>query len=484
MKLHATLSQLKNLSHRQVLGLGVFLAALLALLTVLLVSAGSSAAAVTTVVVAKQSFSLEVVARGTVKPAKVVAIKSLISSNQAQLIYLHEEGVPVNAGLVIARFDTKPFMDRLLAAEQEVADTRTLLLAAQKAIHLQEEEYAGRFDAAQRNLEIAKIKLQDLKEGAGKLKRQQLQQKLQQDKRACDLARSELEDFEFLLQKGHVSKRERDKVADRLRSLEESLTLAESGLVNFEQYELARSLREAELLVEGSRTEQDRLRRTAVIDHQRLEADQEKRRRDVTVAEQRLEKATQDVANCDVAAPIQGVLLHTTLPRPEGLRKIQIGDAIWFGQTFIEMPDTRELIIEMDVREIDVAKLKAAMSARIYMDALPSQPFGGTLVGVADMAREDPAAGSIRSFRARVKMTDASADLHIGMSANVSIAYHTVKDVLAIPVAAISYKQGAPMVEMDSGRLQKVALGAIGQEWAEVKEGLKLSDKIRIKRSL
>ena len=49
--------------------------------------------------VQRQSFSLQVHERGIVRPARVVPIKSKISSNRAKVVWLHDEGKQVTKGL-------------------------------------------------------------------------------------------------------------------------------------------------------------------------------------------------------------------------------------------------------------------------------------------------------------------------------------------------------------------------------------------------
>ena len=136
-----------------------------------------------TVPIERQTFNLQVTERGIVRPAKVVPIKSQISSNKAQIVWLHPEGQHVNKGVIVARFDTKPFLDKLLKAEQKLVDAKARLNAANKALQLQQEEEAGKLEAVQNKLEIARIKANDLKQGTGKLRRKKLIQKQQQAER-------------------------------------------------------------------------------------------------------------------------------------------------------------------------------------------------------------------------------------------------------------------------------------------------------------
>lgn len=430
--------------------------------------------------VSRQSFNLQVTERGVIRPAQVLSIKSRLSGNQSKLVWLVDEGEVISKGQLIARFDTKPFMDKMEKAEQQMTDARAQLAVAIKSIELQKEEENSKIEAAKRDLEIKNIQANELKNGAGPLKRQQLEQKVAKSLRTQAIANSELEDIRPLLEKGHVTLREFAKGEDNLIAAAESLTIARAELHNFEKYEWPRILREAEVIEEGARMDLSRVIRTAELIIQKFTSELEKARRDKIVKEKLLTKAKKDVTVCDVYSPADGILLYALIPSVSSKRKIQIGDSIWVGQTFLEVPDTRELVVEINVREIDVAKLKVGMMAEVVLDAFPGQIFPGELVAVDALAQKKKDEG-VRRFFSRIKLLETSSRIHIGMSANVKITYLELQDVPVIPVSAIVYKSGmATITQMVDGQKKqvKVKLGGSGIQWAQVIEGVEEGDRI------
>jgi HlyD family secretion protein len=420
-------------------------------------------------------FDLTIVERGVIRPAKVEPIKSKISSNQAQIVWAYEEGESVNKGLIVARFDTKPFMDKLQKAQQDLADAEASLLAAEKALELQDEQETGKIEAAKRKLEIAQIKAQDLKEGSGRLKRRKLVQAMEQAERSASMAAAELDDFEMLLKKGHVSQRERDKISDQRRAANDALDMAQAELKNFDRFEWPRLLREAQLIVEAEKTDLERVKRTAELEIQRRQGDVIKFQRSVHAAQKTLNHASQDVENCDVRAPIDGTLLYVELPKEGGRRKLQIGDAIWFGQTFMEIPDTRDMVVEFSVREVDIVKLRPGMKVWIKVDALSQQRFAGTLIAIDTLAETDQRS-NLSEFRATAHFDTLPETLHVGMSANVDIPYKKFNSTLAVPLRAITYVDGQAQVAIatpDGGVAKRtLALGGMSTQWVEVRRGL------------
>ena len=210
-----------------------------------------------------------------------------------------------------------------------------------------------------------------------------------------------------------------------------------------------------------------------------------KQQRDIRVAEARLDKAREELESSDVRAPIDGVLLYVTLrgSKQGQKQKIELGDAVWLGQTFMEIPDTRDLVVDVNVREIDVAKLTPAMEAIIELDAFPGRLFQGQLIFIGSLAQSDAERTQLRHYQARVRFHQPPPEAHVGMSADVKITYRTLDEVIAVSTAAVEYQNGTPTVRLrKSGKTEQVpvTLGEIGPEWAEVISGLVEGDEVEV----
>jgi multidrug resistance efflux pump len=423
--------------------------------------------------VERRNFVLDIVERGVVEPARISPISSPILSNQAKIVWLIKEGTLVRKGILVARFDTKPFMDSLLRAELAYADAQATFAASEKVLSLQQEEEAGKIGEAERRLEIARIQADNIKNGSGPLQRIVLEQKVQQEQRNLAISRSELADLEALLVKGHISAREKDKVEDKVITAAELVAVAQAELENFDKYAWPKMLREAELLVNGAASDLVRVRRTAELLIQNRAAEVEKNRRLVASRLNELEQARGDVANCDIISPADGLLLYSEIPRDTGRRKVQIGDSVWVGQTFLQVPDTTELVAEFQVREVDVAKIAVGMKTDLEVDAFPGQIFPGEVEAVASLSRED--GENLRRFPTRVRFIGDTGRIHVGMSVTARITYAELGEVLAVPISSVAYRDGQSLVRLVTAgedRPAPVVLGARGRLWVELREGL------------
>ncbi len=434
-----------------------------------------------TIIVEKHSFPLQIVERGVVRPAKISPISSQISGNQSKIVWLVKEGTQVNKGLLVARFDTKPLGDSLHKAEQAFVDAQATFVAAEKMLSLQKEEEAGKIEEAARKVTISKIQADNVRNGSGPLKRKTLQQQVDQAKRMLEISQNELNDMNLLLEKGHVSTRERDKAADKLSTATEQVTVATAELDNFKAYAWPQMLREAELLVSGAESNLERIKRTGEILIQNRADEVEKQRRDLEIKKTALENARTELGNCEVYSPANGVLLYPELPRENGRRKIQIGDSVWVGQTFLEIPDTSELIAELQIREVDVSQIAPGMKTEIEVDAFPGRIFTGVVESVASLAKEDVENNNIRRFYTRVRLTGDTDKIHVGMSVTVKIIYRELHEVVAIPFSSVFFKATQAMVRKTRDGINEdipIVLGDRGQLWVEVVQGLQPGEQI------
>ena len=431
--------------------------------------------------VSKRNFTTYVHERGIVKPAQIAPITSQISSNQAKIVWLVPEGTHVKKGTLVARFDSKPFMDMLEKAEQDHLDAFATFQSAQKALALQKEEEDSKIEAAKRKLEIAKVEAADILRGSGPMKRKITEQKLHQQQRALQLAENELNDMETLLKKGHTSSRERDMAKDTLQTAKEDLLIATTALNNFDTYVWPQMQSKAKLHMAAAESDLLRVRRTTGIHIQNRESEVEKNRRLLENKRKGVEQAKQGVVDCDIYAPASGILLYSELPRDNRRRKIQIGDSIWFGQTFLQIPDTRALVADIDVREVDVARIAEKMKVEIDVDAFPGEKFQGEIETIATLASEDSTHLGIRKFKTRIRFLGNTGKIFVGMSVSTHIVCKELRDVTAIPISGIAYrKDGFTVQKINDGEPNEVPvkIGARSGIWAEVLDGLDVGDQI------
>ncbi|CAN5412762.1 hypothetical protein BH09ACT1_BH09ACT1_09170 [soil metagenome] len=134
--------------------------------------------------------------------------------------------------------------------------------------------------------------------------------------------------------------------------------------------------------------------------------------------------------------------------------------------------------ISVMVSEYDVPKLQAGQAVEVTMGA-SEEPFAGVIQSIASSPSN---ATGVEQYQVIVTSTEIPASSRIGMSATVAIAIASKKDVLNVPVSAVSTVGGKTVVTVidDRGKqvVTTVKVGLLGNGSVEIISGLKKGDKV------
>lgn len=182
-------------------------------------------------------------------------------------------------------------------------------------------------------------------------------------------------------------------------------------------------------------------------------------------------------------APRAGVVVVGSHPW-EG-RKFQAGDAVWPGFPLVTLPELDSLVLVAELSDVDDGRLAAGMRGRCVLDAFPESPVECSVREIAPMAQEVARLSLRRAFRAVVTLAKVdSARFRPGMSARAEIVVESSADALLVDRAAIDFplpavsavsagSVPAPVrVQLESGELRAVTLGACNARECVVQEGL------------
>jgi HlyD family secretion protein len=422
-------------------------------------------------IIKSTSFSNHVLARGEVQPAKVIPIKSSVSDLKSKLVWIAEDGKSVKRNEVIARFDQSPFEEKLQAEEQYLADAKAQFEMLNQQLAILNEEEQKKVEKAKKELEIAKLKVSDMLHGQGPMTRELHQVELAQIKRELSIAEAEVTDFKLMLDKGHVSRREFEKVADKVKQLQESASLKQKQLDNFDKYEWPKIKRQAEVTEEQAYAEYLTALKLSDLNVRKMGDRAIKVQRDILRIENKVEKIKQNISACTIRAPIEGQLFHTELPRADGVRKIQVGDNIFAGQTFMQIPDTNQLTFEVEIREFDLSQVEVGQPANIVLDAFPNQNIDAVVNKISTVASEK-SDEQVNQFLATLHIVEPEFQAHVGMYGQATIVVNSVENVLAAPLHFIKKEQDKNWVELVNGRMVEVQLGLVNNHWVELIDGV------------
>ncbi|MCX9157548.1 efflux RND transporter periplasmic adaptor subunit [Niveibacterium sp. 24ML] len=193
-------------------------------------------------------------------------------------------------------------------------------------------------------------------------------------------------------------------------------------------------------------------------------------------AQARIGASQADTARTVLRAPFDGIVAELNgevgeylTPSPPGIQTLPAVDLI----------DDSCLYVSAPIDEVDAARLKLGMSARITLDAFRDRHFKGTVKRIAPyvLALEKQA----RTAEVEVHFTDTADTqaLLIGYSADVDIIVTTHDPVLRVPTAAVMPGNRVLVLGSD-GVLKEVTFspGLSNWEFTEVASGLAKGDRI------
>ncbi|MBI5604127.1 MAG: efflux RND transporter periplasmic adaptor subunit [Deltaproteobacteria bacterium] len=180
-------------------------------------------------------------------------------------------------------------------------------------------------------------------------------------------------------------------------------------------------------------------------------------------------------------APFDGVVL--TKNADVGEVVAPFGSSINAKAAVVTMADMESLIVEADVSEINLAKVKKGQPCEIQLDALPGHRFPGRVHMIVPTADRSKA-----TVLTKVKFLERDERILPEMSAKVAFLSRPVtreeQPKLAVPGSAIVDRNGKTFIyrlEGKSVRLVEVRKGPDLLDFIEVTQGLKAGERIVLK---
>ena len=168
-----------------------------------------------------------------------------------------------------------------------------------------------------------------------------------------------------------------------------------------------------------------------------------------------------------ITAPLSGTIVE---------RNVSLGGSVEPKETLFRIVDLSEVIVEGDVFESDVSKVKLGQDARVRTDAYPDMVFNGTVSFIASQI--DP---EKRTLRVWVSIDNKEGLLKPGFFARVDLVVRPGGEVLAVPVGAIIDDGAEKFVFVKNGSRfvrQDVATGLSDDSYIEITDGLYPGDQV------
>jgi RND family efflux transporter MFP subunit len=166
-------------------------------------------------------------------------------------------------------------------------------------------------------------------------------------------------------------------------------------------------------------------------------------------------------------APMSGVIIE---------RNISAGHNLIAGEVIMTIADLTQVWGDADIYQSDLPYVSVGMPLEVSLPFLPDKPFKGKVIFVSPTL--DP---ETRTLQARLEIPNPDLLLRPGMYGDASL-YFSLGEKLGVPADAVMFsgKQTYAFKDGGDGRLipTRIKVGARGDDWYEVVDGLKEGDRI------
>ncbi|MNO55605.1 Macrolide export protein MacA [compost metagenome] len=218
-------------------------------------------------------------------------------------------------------------------------------------------------------------------------------------------------------------------------------------LITFVAADMSDKLKEADKSLENLKTELENKQENYKTLAMNNAADEE-----LDSAKAAIDKANSDIQDQqDSIADIQEDMVPPdplTAPIDGTITAVNItdGEQAQNGTELFTMTDYVNLSVTVQVDELDIPKVKLNQAATITLDALEDKEFAGKVI---DIAKEGTSSNGVSLFDVTVGLNKSDGVL-VGMSAEVAITIEEKKDVLTVPIEAVTEINGKYFVSVPS----------------------------------
>ena len=443
-------------------------------------------------VVERGRLSVSIRQGGTIHHRDKVIVKSKLEGNST-VIWIIDEGKQVEKGALLLELDASKFEQKKEQQDIVVINSEANLISAREALAVTKNDAQTAIDDAKLAIKLAELDHKKYVEGEFPQQVEEAQADITIAREELQRARDRVEWSTTLEKDGYLTRTElqADELAAKRSELK--LSTAQSKLKVLKQYTYVRKLAELENNLAKVRRALDPVERKAAADIRQAEAKLKARESEHKQQLLVLKKATAQIKECKVYAPVSGEVVYaTTTSRhhwrssPEPLGE---GSTVHERQELFHMPGEDKIMMAVTsipqasrnkVIDPETKRLRR-LPARVTIDEVKDKYFPATLAKMAPMPSKAQWYDTNKVFTTEVHVNEVDSDLRPGYSCSVEIIVAQYDKVLSVPLQAVHMVKGQPTVHVMTAygpKPRAVEIGLDNNRMVHIKSGLKEDDEV------
>jgi len=196
-------------------------------------------------------------------------------------------------------------------------------------------------------------------------------------------------------------------------------------------------------------------------------------------------------ANADrmiLKAPIDGLAVAQTIWRGGDMGQARAGDQLWPGRMFLTVVDTRSMVVNASVNQVDVEKLRIGHKATVRFDAYPDLVLPATVYSIGGVPKPGGQRASfVKEIAVRLKLDQTDPRVIPDLSVSAEVVLDSQQNATIAPLASIfrddSSQDAHVYVRAANGWNRRAVELALANNIAvAVRSGLKVGDVVALEQ--
>ncbi len=192
-----------------------------------------------------------------------------------------------------------------------------------------------------------------------------------------------------------------------------------------------------------------------------------------------------------ILAPQAGLVVYALVGNAEQGRKIEVGMTPFEGMDLMYLPDVSSMLVDIEISEVDLAKVQVGQPVEVRLDAYDDVVFKGEVAEVGALAKRKMSritgkATGAKVFEVTIKVLDSDIRLKPGLTATTDIIVSKVPEALYIPLEAVFLDDNGNTVAFvrkgGSTEVRPIVIGESNDRFVIVNSGLTEGEDVLLGR--
>jgi multidrug resistance efflux pump len=424
---------------------------------------------------------------------QAVSNVEIVSPVEGQNVILEiaPEGSFVHKGDVVCKLESSEIQRKIETAQLDLQKAESDLTAARENKEIQDSTNAANLEAANVELILARLDLQQYVEGTYPSDRQNAQTSVEMSKISVKDKEDNLAQTRSLFSKGFVTSVDVKKAELELLTAQNDLDKQSTALMVLEKYTHEKEVTDRRNKVAQAEKKLVRVQRENASQLAQKVSDLNAKDQTLSLRRDQLKHMQEQLEACTIKAPGDGMVVYSSSSGGGWGRRdtpIQPGATVRMQEQIIRLPDTSAVKAVARISEAQVSRLRVdptnPIRSTVKIVGQPN-PIGGTLTNISIMADSSSRwfSPDTKEYPVDIVLDHTPGGLKPGLSVETKLYVDRLKQVLAVPLGAV-YSAGPDSYVFTRGSgdvtATKVTLGQVNETHAQINSGLSRGQQVLI----